>query len=81
MGHRVVVLVRRGADVRVAFKLLEQACFQRGGRQLYIDDVDQQQFLLACIVAAFVNAVAEEVARGNAQGFGDQQGERVIRMV
>ena len=80
LHHRVIVLVGHRANVRMRFKLFEQRSFERGG-QLYITDVHQQQLLLARVVTAFVDGVADEIARGDSQRSGDQRRQRVLVVV
>jgi len=57
----------------MAVKLRNQLLFQRRAAERDMRDVDQQQLLLARVVAAFVNMVAGQLSGRDAQGLDNQR--------
>ena len=81
LGNGVVSLVGCGANVWVACQALQQRSFLRRVAERHVDDVDQQQLLLAGVVAAFVNGVAVHSAGGKPQCLCNQGAQGGFKMV
>ena len=80
LHRQPVVEVWGWADMRMRGKALEQLLLKRGG-QGHMGDIDQQQLLLARVVAALVHLHLLERGHGHAQGLGNQRWQCLWGMV
>ena len=67
--------------MRVARQALQQCYLLRGVIEGHVDDVNQQQLLLAGVIAAFVNGVVVYIAWHDPQGLCNQGAQGGFKMV